>query len=108
MSLSRVLAACMAALWVCCAQAWDGAQVGTVLNLEVAPATNYGVRVSLQGVTAMCGSAASWAYLNEGDSNYKVYVAALLTAKVSGLPVTVYTMKDTGTGYCRIGYLVMN
>lgn len=37
--------------------------------------------------------------------NYQTYVATLLAAKLAGAQVTVYTTKDAGTGYCRIGYV---
>ncbi len=53
----------------------------------------------------MCGGTATWAYINTDNPNYHVYVAALLAAKASGAHVTVYSTRDAGTGYCRIGYV---
>lgn len=37
--------------------------------------------------------------------SYQTYVATLLAAKMAGAYVTVYTTRDAGTGYCRIGYV---
>lgn len=54
----------------------------------------------------MCGAGAKWAFLNEADSNYKVYVAALLMAKAQGSTVTVYSTNVDGA-YCRIGHVAI-
>jgi hypothetical protein len=82
--------------------AWDGAANATISVIEVTSSTNYGFRVYLTGVTALCTGGPSWAYLLETDSNYKVYVAAALTAKAQGTAVTVYSIRDS-SGYCHIG-----
>ena len=85
---------------------WDGVSQGTIYAVDVTGGNNYGVRVHVTGVTNMCGSGSSWAYLNEQDSNYKVYVAAIMMAKAQGSPVTVYTTRENG--YCHIGYISIN
>ena len=43
--------------------------------------------------------------MNKDNTNYSVYVATLLAAKMAGAYVTVYTTRDAGTGYCKIGYV---
>lgn len=53
----------------------------------------------------MCGGTSRWAYVSKSNDNYNVYVSALLTAKIAGAQVTVYSTRDAGTGYCRIGYV---
>ena len=55
------------------------------------------------GGSVHCSGGSNWAYLNETDSNYRVYVSALLAAKALGSNVTLYT---TNNGiYCQIGYV---
>lgn len=60
--------------------AWDGAVSGTINTVEVTAGHNFGFRISLVGVGTMCTGGGAIAYLNESDSNYKVYVAALFSA----------------------------
>src|ERR1043165_8456819 len=83
--------------------AWDGIVSGTVLGFDVTAGNNFGFRVYLNGVTSMCGNSINWAYLNEGDSNYKSYVAAVMMAKAQGSSVFIYTTQVNG--YCQIGHL---
>jgi hypothetical protein len=93
-------------LWfvgISAAHAWDGAVAGTIYAVEITGGNNYDVRIFVSGVTNMCGSGSNWAYLNESDSNYKTYVAAILAAKAQGSQVTVYTTLENG--YCHIGYI---
>ena len=47
-----------------------------------------------------------WAYLNETDSNYKVYVAAILAARQAGSQLQIYTTTDTN-GFCHIGHMAL-
>lgn len=54
----------------------------------------------------MCTGGSDWAYLNETDSNYKVYVAALLLAKAQNTSVTVFSNLEYGQ--CHIGYIAAN
>lgn len=85
------------------ALAWDGAVTGKIANFEVAPGGNFGFRVALVGTPSMCTGGANWAYLNDTDSNYKVFVATLMMVKTQGIEVTIYTTKTDG--YCHIGYI---
>lgn len=87
--------------------AWDGKVAGKIKSIDVTSAQNYAFRVSIEGISAFCEGGASWGYLNESDSNYFVYVSALLSAKDSESTVTVYsTKKNSGENtYCRIGYI---
>jgi hypothetical protein len=85
------------------AMAWDGVVSGAVAAVEITGANNFGFRVFVSGVTNMCGTGSNWAYLNETDSNYKVYVAAILAAKAQGSSVTVFS--TVVSGYCQIGYI---
>ncbi|WP_116810597.1 hypothetical protein [Steroidobacter cummioxidans] len=78
---------------------------GYLAGADVADGPSYAFRIDLQGSPAMCGGTATWAYINTDNPNYHVYVAALLAAKASGAHVTVYSTRDAGTGYCRIGYV---
>jgi hypothetical protein len=85
------------------AYAWDGAVSGTVAAVEITAANNFGFRLFISGVANMCGTGSNWAYLNEVDSNYKIYVATILAAKAQGSSMTVYTTLENG--YCHIGYI---
>ena len=85
------------------ALAWDGVASGTIAAVEITGGNNFGFRVFVSGVTNMCNTGSNWAYLNETDSNYKTYVAAILAAKAQGSSVTVYS--TVASGYCQIGYI---
>jgi len=83
------------------AAAVDSTPSGKITTIEVAAATNYAFRVYLNGGgTALCPSGSGFAYLNEADSNYKVYVASLLMAKVQGSTVTLVLANESG--FCHI------
>lgn len=84
--------------------AWDGAVSGTVSGFDVTGGTNFAFRVYLNGVTNVCGGSYNVAYINETDSNYRTYVAAVMFAKANGSVVTLYTNRDA-SGLCQIGYL---
>lgn len=88
------------------ASAWDGTVSGQINQIDVTAAEGQALRVYIAGVSSMCGNSVSWAYLNESDSNYKVYVAAALAAKAAGDPVIIYTTRDAA-GYCKLGYFVV-
>lgn len=83
--------------------AWDGAQSGKIANFQVTDGQNFGLRVALIGGPLLCAGGTTWAYLNETDSNYKVYVAYLMMAKTQGYNVTLFT--TTVNGYCHIGHI---
>ena len=92
---------CFAGIGV--AHAWDGVASGNISAVEITGGNNFGFRIFVGGVTNMCGSGSNWAYLNESDSNYKTYVAAILAAKAQGTPVTVFSTLENG--YCHVGYI---
>jgi len=54
----------------------------------------------------MCSGGDKWAYLNETDSNYKVYVSVLLAAKAQRSKVKLYTTNVNVTR-CNIGYIAV-
>lgn len=90
--------------------AWDGVVSGKVLRIDVADGANYAFRVYLEGTPAMCSNEHKWAYINEADSNYSVFVSVLLAAKAQQSNVKLYTRRKDGnaTGYCQIGYIASN
>ena len=94
-------------LWVALlahpAFAWDGAISGKVAALDTTGGSNFGFRVYFIGGPIVCTGGPNWAYLNDTDSNYKIYVAQLTVAKLAGNQVTIYTT-NVG-GYCQIGYI---
>jgi len=83
--------------------AWDGIQTSTLQGMEVTAGTNYGFRISLAGVSNMCTGGSGMAYLNDTDSNYKIYVAVLMLANAQGKRVSVYTNLEGGE--CHIKYI---
>jgi len=85
------------------ASAWDGAAAGVIYAMDVTSGNNYALRVSLVGVQNMCNGGPNWGYLNDTDSNYKVYAAALMMAKAQGTRVTVFSNFDGWA--CHIGYI---
>ncbi len=89
------------------ANAWDGIVSGAVAGFDVTSGQNYGFRVYLAGATSYCGATPPYdfAYINEADSNYKSYAAALMMAKVEGSLVTLHLMREGGA--CKIGYLAV-
>lgn len=86
-------------------QAWDGAVVGTVAGIDVAPGNNNGFRLYLNGVSNMCTGGPNWGYLNEADSNYKAFVGALMMARAINATVTAYSNLENG--YCHISYIAV-
>ena len=100
-----------AVLWFCLfnfpAYAWDGAVTDRISAIEVTEGTNYGLRIFLANGAAQCTGGPVWSYLNETDSNYKTFTAALIAAKMSGSTVTLYTTRNT-SGYCHIGYITVH
>lgn len=87
------------------AGAWSGSAAGRIQAVEITAGSNFGFRVILAGpgVAQYCGSGNGWGYLNESDSNYKVYVSSLLAAKATMSTVTLW-MDNIG-GFCRIGHM---
>ncbi len=101
----RATVLALAALATAPAFSWDGVTGGRPTTFEITHGANFAFRVYLDANVAMCSGGPTWAYLNEADSNYKVYVANLMTAKALGIPVVIYT--TTVNGYCNIGHLVV-
>lgn len=99
------LAASVSLLLSAPALAWDGAIAGQILQFDVTSGNNFGVRVTLKNSPLICTGGQTWAYINESDSNYKVYVAMLMMAKTQGSQVTLYTTQINGM--CHIGYIVV-
>ncbi len=87
------------------AQSWASETTGLIERIDVKPANNYGFKVYLTGLPALCGNALSWAYLSEGESNYSTYVSVILAAKMAALPITV--IADEVSGYCHISQITL-
>lgn len=88
------------------ANAWDGIVDAAIKQIHVAPGSNFGLRIYLNGVASMCSGGPDWAYLNDTDSNYKTYAAALMMAKAQGFSVSVYSNRQGP--YCQIGYVAVH
>ena len=90
--------------------AWDGTTTGHIRTIDVTSGNNYGFRVSLEGVPALCGNSHTWAFLNDTDSNYQTYISVLLAAKAAKMTVTLFTTRVNAApdGYCKIGYISVN
>lgn len=86
--------------------AWGGITTGKIVRMDVANAGNLPFRVYLEGHPVLCTGGVAEGYLDDTDANYKVYVAALMMAKVTGATVTLYA--DVGAhSRCRIGYVAV-
>lgn len=92
------------------ANSWDGSMSGRIGTVEVTGGGNYDFRVWISGSPELCGNDNKWAYINESDSNYSVYVSTLLAAKAAQQRVTIYTNRKDGdvNGYCHIGHIQVN
>ena len=79
--------------------AWDGVATGAIRGFEITQGGNFAFRVILDSAGEMCGpgSVAGWAFINEADSNYKVYVANFMMARTLSKPVTIYMSRVSGT-----------
>lgn len=85
--------------------AWDGIKTAKLTGVHVvADGQNYGFRIYLDG-SPLCGTDATWAYLNKDADNYDAMVSLLTSAYFSGKSVTVYT--DKVGSYCRVGYVAL-
>ena len=104
--LRRLLVLIAGLSYMMSAQCWDGAQTGTVTQMDVTDGENFGIRVYLSSGVPMCtGSQNYWGYLNSTDSNYNTYVAAIMTAKATGGRLTIYLTNVNG--FCHIGYVTL-
>lgn len=84
---------------------WAGSVAGKIQQFDVTAGGNFSFRVYLVNAPTMCAGGQNWAYLNESDSNYKTYLAALMMAKTLDSTVTIYT-SNVG-GFCNIGYVMV-
>lgn len=89
--------------------AWDAVTTGTIAQIDVTSGNNYGFRISLKNSPQLCANEHRWAYLNENDSNYNVYVSVLMAAKAANQTVIVFTNRkdNSPTGFCHIGYIAV-
>lgn len=62
---------------------WEKIEAGKIDKFEVSTGSNFGFRVVLD--------AGGYFYLNEGDSNYKAYMAMLIYADSMNYTVTIYS-----------------
>lgn len=69
---------------------WDETISGKISMVEVTNGENLGFRVHINGKFG--------GYLNESDSNYKAYLATLLSAMQGKNSVTLYTNKRNISG----------
>ncbi|MEZ0390589.1 MAG: hypothetical protein ACAH59_00110 [Pseudobdellovibrionaceae bacterium] len=97
----------MAALVSASSFAWDGTNAGKKISTVELTTSSYNFRIRLEGNPTLCGTTATWAYMNEADVNYKSVVAAALSAKALNQTINLYTTKDATTGYCKIGYFIV-
>ena len=76
---------------------------GKIGTIQVLNSGNMPFRVSFANGQGICGSASGeWAYLNEADASYKLWVATLIAARVSESYVSLQASLDSQS-YCRIG-----
>ncbi len=102
----NLLASLIGLFFAISAYSWDGAQTGTVTQLDVTNGSNYGIRVFLSSGVPMCtGSTNYWGFLYSTDSNYNTYVAAIMMAKATGARLTLYLTNEGG--FCHIGYVTL-
>lgn len=98
---------CTCAIAPAPSMAWDGTVRGVIATIEVSQnINNFPFRVWLGG-PALCTGGPAWAYLDGNGSNYKAFVAALLSAQARGTPVTLYTLIDSGSNFCRIEHIAL-
>lgn len=84
---------------------WDGTYTGTINNIQITEGASYAFRITLGGISSMCNGG-GFAFLNEADSNYRTYTAALMMAYAMGKTVTIYS--NTSYGHCRIGHISLH
>lgn len=96
---------CVLALTAGWSHAWDGIAVGQISEVNITVGGNAGLRISLAGVNSMCAGGPNWAYLNDTDSNYRLYAAAFLAAQAGGRQIVVYS--SSVNGFCAIGFLTV-
>jgi len=83
-------------------RAWDGTTTGTVDQIG-AGTVNDAIVVYQAGVKVMCNKGPEYAVITENDKNAKTIISLLMTSKMTGEPVVLYTTNVGGV--CRIGYV---
>ncbi|HSI50827.1 MAG TPA: hypothetical protein VLA61_21380 [Ideonella sp.] len=73
---------------------------GQIANVYIAGGGNYGYRVNLVGNVPACSNGSGFGYVNDTDSNYKVFVANLMMAYAAKKTVSLITEKVNG--FCHI------
>jgi hypothetical protein len=83
-------------------------QVGTVEILTSAAGApgNFDLRIYFVTGGVICNGQ-TWAYINTSDNNYAATAAGVLTAKSSGMTVTLNIVQDT-QGYCQLAAFWIN
>lgn len=86
------------------ASAWDVVSTQYVVNVDVAEQGNYPFRVYFD--EPLCDGV-NWGFVSDADANYRVFVAVLMTARVTNSLVTIYMNRDA-PGRCRIGFVTLS
>ena len=74
---------------------------GKVAELQGVTQGDMAFRVTLEKAPPLCGTAWSYAYVNEKDDNFKGIVELLLLAKSTKAPVMLLSQKDS-QGHCKL------
>jgi hypothetical protein len=64
---------------------------------------NYDFRIWLASGAVICNGQ-NWAYVNVSDANYATIVASTMTARATGITVTLAVTQDAA-GYCQLSYI---
>jgi hypothetical protein len=84
------------------ARAWDGETTGAVDQIEAGTA-NDGILIYQSGVKVMCNKGTAYAVISENEKNGKTIIGLLMSSKMLGEPVVIYTTNVGGV--CRIGHV---
>jgi hypothetical protein len=107
LSMARAAVLLTAGMLPLHAFSWGGVASGKIAEIHATGGGNLPFRVYLTGAPVLCTNGMAEGYLDDTDPNYKVYVAALMMAKLTGATVTLYS--DVGLfNRCRIGYVVVS
>ncbi len=106
--ITKIVAALALVFAALPALAWDGNPVGTIISIDATStgAGMQGFRVYFTSGISHCAGGGTYSYIDETDSNYKVYVMLLAMAKIAQSQVILYT--TTIGGACHIGYMKVN
>ena len=100
----RALSLCVMVLSCAVAYAADNDPVkleGKVAELQGVTQGDGSFRVTLEKAPRLCGTASTYAYVNEKDDNFKGIVELLLLAKSTKAPVMLLSQKDD-QGHCKL------